>query len=57
MIQIIQFFKENIQIIYDISLYFFLNHTFLKYVMVFHYIYIYIYINLIGFRLFGFCIQ
>ena len=55
MIQIIQFFKENIQIIYDISLYFFLNHTFLKYVMVFHYIYIYI--NLIGFRLFGFCIQ
>ena len=51
MIQIIQFFKENIQIIYDISLYFFLNHTFLKYVMVSH-IYIYIYIYNLVFNLF-----
>ena len=38
------FFLEEVQIIYDINLHFFLNHIFLKYVMVFHFIYIYIYI-------------
>ena len=35
-VQIIHFFGKNIQIIYGISLYF-LNHTFLKYVIVSHY--------------------
>ena len=33
-----------IQIIYKISLHFFLNYTFLKYVIISHYIHIYIYI-------------
>ena len=31
------FFLEEFQVIHSISLYFFLNHTFLKYVMVSHY--------------------
>ena len=39
MIQIKLFFLKEVQIIHDISLQFFLNHTFLKYVMVSHYIY------------------
>ena len=45
----IKLFWEDVQIIHEISLHFFLNHTFLKYVMIYHiiiiniYIYIYIY--------------
>ena len=41
--QIIHFFIEEVQTIYGIYLTLFLNHKFLKYVIVSHIIYIYIY--------------
>ena len=57
-VQIIYIFRRDSNYTqYQLTL--FLNNTFLKYVMIFHFIYIYIYMiqNLISFRFFSFCIQ